>query len=116
MDNFQKPSNTKNRGVISTYGIVVRVSILILALVISSIAITSYETRTIEPQAEWEILIDSYDMEIDYWEDIAFYNATEGWIVGRGDVGTEHEDRSHGIVMHTGNGGVDWNSCIRRRT
>ncbi len=93
---------------ISGRGVVVRVSILIIALMISSVAITSYETRTIEPQADWEILVDSYDWEIDYWEDIAFYNATEGWIVGTGDVGTKYEDRSHGIVMHTSNGGVDW--------
>lgn len=110
---IREPQSTKNDdeksvGVISACGIVVRVFILVLALLISSIAITSYETRTVEPQAEWEILIDSYDMEIDYWEDIAFYNATQGWIIGRGDVGTEQEDRNHGIVMHTSNGGVDW--------
>lgn len=104
----EKRSNSEEHRVISARGIIARVSILIIALVISSVAITSYETRTIEPQAEWEILVDSYDWEIDYWEDIAFYNATEGWIVGTGDVGTEYEDRGHGIVMHTSNGGVDW--------
>lgn len=108
MDNSQKPGNEKDGRVISTFGVMVRVFILALALVISSIAVTSYETRTVEPQAKWEVLVDSFEMEIDYWVDISFFNATEGWIVGKGDVGSEYEDQYHGIVMHTSNGGVDW--------
>lgn len=97
----QEPSRKKP-------GVVSRVVIVLLILLFTSILVASYETRTIEPQADWNILVDSYDWEIDYWDDIEFYNATEGWIVGRGDVGTEIEDRSTGIVMHTSNGGVDW--------
>ena len=93
---------------VSAHDIVIRVIVIVLALTVSSVAMTSYETRTIEPQAQWEVLVDSFEMEVDYWEDIAFFNATEGWVVGKGDVGTEYEDRDHGIVMHTNNGGVDW--------
>jgi len=93
---------------VSARGIAIRVIIIVLVLAVSSIATTSYETRTIGPQAQWEVLVDSFEMEVDYWEDIAFFNATEGWVVGKGDVGTGYEDRGHGIVMHTNNGGVDW--------
>jgi photosystem II stability/assembly factor-like uncharacterized protein len=100
--------HSDKRGAISASGVAVRVSILVLALFISTNVITSYETRTIEPEAEWEIIVDSYDWPIDYWEDVAFYNATEGWIVGEGDVGPEAEDLGHVIIMHTSNGGKNW--------
>lgn len=98
----------KKEGIVSSFGLVIRITILILALIVSSVAITSYETRTVEPQAEWEVLVHPYDLSVDWWDDIAFYNATEGWVIGQGDVGIDFEDKYNGIVMHTSNGGKDW--------
>lgn len=97
-----------NDGLIDSRGVLIRVVIFILIIVISSAMVNSYETQIIEPQAQWEVLVDSFEMEIDYWDDIAFYDSAEGWLIGKGDVGTEYEERGHGIVMHTSNGGIDW--------
>ena len=96
------------KGLIDIYGVIIRVVILTLILAFSSVAVSSYETRIIEPQAHWEILIDSFDREIDFFDDIAFYDATEGWVIGKGDVGEGFENNYHGIIMHTSNGGSDW--------
>lgn len=101
-------NSVPNHELVSSHGMKIRVIIVILALVFSSVAVNSFETRIIEPQADWEILIDSYEMDIDFFDDIAFYNATEGWAVGKGDVGSGPENSYHGIIMHTSNGGYDW--------
>lgn len=89
--------------------------LLSILLVISTVAVTELETAIREPQATWEYLVESHEWEVEQHFDVAFYNATEGWVVGKGDVGTEYEDVGHGIIWHTNDGGETWDIVYSRQ-
>lgn len=94
---------------------VVGLLLLSVFIVASTIVVTELETAVREPQATWEYLVESYEWEVEQHFDVAFYNATEGWVVGKGDVGNEYVDKGHGIIWHTDDGGETWDIVYSRQ-